>query len=346
MSADKHKSNNICIGGLYEIGVGVRDFAAAIQYFESFGYRVGDIGELLSRDAAALYHHESGLRSVRLLHQDSKDGLIRLMQWDRPLNDGLGLSGHFVPGCRWSVQYTDCVMTISNHFELAHELQNAVKIVPPYFEMLNTAGHPQKPFRDKLTGKRQMATIQPLARQIFIQCFGPAGSHGNNISHGGLMQTSPMWQCGIVSTLEADDLMSFYGSVLGLACLHERSTLSTPASEAVKLLNLLPDRAYTELEFGVLPQEDASDKSIIPGLKIIRTNGESDLATLHQESRPGASGYALYTWRVEHAEKAYEAVRNSAATNLTDIILDEFGQPAFSFTAPDGYFWTLVESKV
>src|SRR5512137_717175 len=80
-----------CVGGLYEVCIGVPDLASALAHYESFGCRAGRFGSLGAAQAKALYGVDSGLRSLRLHHLDADHGLVRLMQWERPLNDGLGL---------------------------------------------------------------------------------------------------------------------------------------------------------------------------------------------------------------------------------------------------------------
>ena len=52
-----------------------------------------------------------------------------------------------------------------------------------------------------------------------------------------------------------------------------------------------------------------------------------------------------YTWRVyDVAEARFRAVA-AGASNVTQITADEFGDQAISLSAPDGYFWTLVEQR-
>ena len=75
-----------CVGGLYEICVGVPDLAASIAYYERFGCHAGRFGTLDASAARALYGVDSALRSVRLQHQDADHGLVRLMHWERPVN--------------------------------------------------------------------------------------------------------------------------------------------------------------------------------------------------------------------------------------------------------------------
>ena len=100
-----------CIGGLYEICVGVPDLAESIAYYERFGCRAGRFGALDAAAARALYGVDSPLRSVRLYHQNADHGLVRLMQWERPVNDGLGLDDNLrCIGSRWGVRLTDSVL--------------------------------------------------------------------------------------------------------------------------------------------------------------------------------------------------------------------------------------------
>jgi uncharacterized glyoxalase superfamily protein PhnB len=53
----------------------------------------------------------------------------------------------------------------------------------------------------------------------------------------------------------------------------------------------------------------------------------------------------LYTYKVREVEIYWQRVRESAAQQLTEIMINEFAEKSFSFVAPDGYFWNIVESK-
>ena len=62
-----------------------------------------------------------------------------------------------------------------------------------------------------------------------------------------------------------------------------------------------------------------------------------------EPARPGALGLTLYTYRVSDLAYYHRRVSESHATQISEITTDEFGARAFSFVAPDGYDWTLVE---
>ena len=59
------------IGGLYEVCIGVKDPVPEIQYWEFFGYRIGETGRLSSERANILYGVDSQVQSIRLYHLDA-----------------------------------------------------------------------------------------------------------------------------------------------------------------------------------------------------------------------------------------------------------------------------------
>lgn len=62
-----------------------------------------------------------------------------------------------------------------------------------------------------------------------------------------------------------------------------------------------------------------------------------------EESCPGCPGVTLYTYRVSDVFEYQGKVASSAATRVSDVIENEFGERSFSFIAPDGYWWQLIE---
>ena len=60
------------------------------------------------------------------------------------------------------------------------------------------------------------------------------------------------------------------------------------------------------------------------------------------QSGPGNLGFSLYTLRTHDIEGLHGRVSASEATDVSEVLSDEFGQPAFSFAAPDRYVWTVM----
>ncbi|MDJ0681705.1 MAG: VOC family protein, partial [Xenococcaceae cyanobacterium MO_167.B52] len=119
------------IYGIYEVCIGVRDPLPMIQYWEQFGYRIGQQGELSASAARDLYGVNSALRSIRLYHQNADHGLIRLMAWEQPTNEGLNLTPMKVKGNRWAATLTADVLEILNHAEKADKDGLPIKYINP-----------------------------------------------------------------------------------------------------------------------------------------------------------------------------------------------------------------------
>lgn len=68
--------------GIYEVCIGIQEPITAIQYWEQFGYRIGQVGELPAETVNQLYGVNLALCSIRLYHQNADHGLIRLMVWE------------------------------------------------------------------------------------------------------------------------------------------------------------------------------------------------------------------------------------------------------------------------
>ena len=103
------------ISGAYELAIGLRasDEPALVQYWEQFGFSVEKSGTLSAGEASRLYGVNSGLRSIRLHNMVHDRGAIRLMVWDKPVNEGLGLSPLKVVGSRWGTMLSLDVFNVA-----------------------------------------------------------------------------------------------------------------------------------------------------------------------------------------------------------------------------------------
>ena len=59
-------------------------------------------------------------------------------------------------------------------------------------------------------------------------------------------------------------------------------------------------------------------------------------------AQPGNLGYSFYSVRVGDVAAMHQKVCASTASEVSDILNDEFGTPTFSFVAPDGFTWTVM----
>ena len=203
------------IQGLYEACIGVTDLEPMVRYWAQFGYQPGAEGRLSAVQAQALYRVNSGVRSRRLTHQSADHGLIRLMAWDTPTNEGLGLSSMKVRGNRWATTLTADVMALWNHAEVAAEAGRPISIVPPKWTMIYPMPQGQ-PFFDPPVGVRELSVNQPLTRQVLFQRFGYSVPNYGRINLDSALQASQVTHMGMVVQDDSQETLRFYDEVLGL----------------------------------------------------------------------------------------------------------------------------------
>ncbi|MEQ8676120.1 MAG: VOC family protein [Aggregatilineales bacterium] len=330
------------IGGVYELGIGTRDALKDVHYWQQFGYHVLDVGDLSAADAESLYDVKSALRSVRLGHQDADHGLVRLMQWDTPTNDGLGLAPMRVRGNRWSAALVEDMYNVVNHTEDAIAAGNPMFYIAPIRQQIYSAGA-GRPFLDQWVGVRETFVFQPTTRQMLFERFGYSIPDYGKVNPNAHFKCSQITHFGLV-VQGGDEIIDFYEEALGL--LRARDHLISPyekVKDGANVFQLQEGDSYICTDYDD-PRSSASDFMAARSgrLKIIRYDTDENLPDMHAESRPGALGYALYTYRVRDIDSYHARVSGSTATDVTPMMSNEFGERSFSFIAPDGYFWTLV----
>ena len=332
------------IAGIYEVCIGVADPLAPIQYWEQFGYRIGQIGELPSEAAQQLYGVNSAVRSLRLYHQNADHGLIRLMHWEHPTNEGLGLGSMKVKGNRWATTMTADILTLWNHAEDAAAAGWPIRYIQPHWEVIYHKDRKSQPFTSNAIGVREMLLLQPLARQVLFQRFGYDLPHYGTIHEHARFQTSQFTHMGLVIQDDSKTTLNFYEEVLGLVRVRddvETSYESSPAGR--QIFDLEPGQHFLVTAFDESRSSSTDLQAARSGrLYIIRFPESIRLHDRYTHARPGSLGMSLYTYRVQGLEAFRDRIQSSSARPITAIIPNEFNEPSFSFTTPDGYFWTLV----
>jgi catechol 2,3-dioxygenase-like lactoylglutathione lyase family enzyme len=283
------------------------------------------------------------LKSIRLLHQDADHGLIRIMVWENPINEGLHLSRMNVLGNRWGAMMTGDIYNLQNHAEEAIAQKLPLFMVPPERAEIYRLEKRPMPFLENYATVREMCLIQPETRQILFQRFGYNLKNYGKIDEQSFFKSSQITHVGMVIYRNQENI-DFYGKVLGLLKVKENenydSDYSNPSSKAIFSLN--PQQKYGATDFDN-PKSSKNPAEALSGrLKIIWFSPESKLDNKFDYSKPGSLGYSLYTYRVKGIEKYREKVEQSKATGVTEIQQNEFGEKSFSFIAPDGYFWTIL----
>lgn len=335
------------IEGLYEVCIGTPDPILQIQYWLQFGYRIGSMGALAMEQSQALYGVDSTLQSIRLYHQNADHGLIRLMVWQKPLNEGLGLSSMRAKGNRWATTMTADLLQIANHAEVAQSVGSPLRVSAPHWEVIYQKKSIQQPFVDVMVGVREMLLLQPLTRQMLFQRFGYEVPNYGTIHEASPFKSSQITHAGLVIQDDTKETLRFYDEVLGL--LRSRDDVETTyASSAAgrDFFELAPGERFWVTAFDDPRSSATQFQAARSGrLYVLRFPESMVLESRFEASRPGCLGLSLYTYRVQGLEDYRFRLQHSAAQSITPIIANEFGESSFSFVSPDGYVWTLIGDK-
>ena len=329
------------VGGVFEVGVGVPDLAAAIAHWELFGYQEGETGSLTAKAAVSLYGVDSALTSVRLHHQEAAHGLVRLMIWDKPTGEGLGFAPIRAKGNRWSVAKTASAMEIANHAAMYERQGGAIAYNEPRFNS-RTFGASPVPFRDQQMGVREFHVFLPHARQVVMEQFGFDMPLYGQINPNCLFRCSQFTHVGICIHHDDASPLDFYSDVLGLKRSTERKYVARKEDPPAQSIPLEEGEVLYHGDLDDPRSGEALDEQRSGRVRTFRFTTKSQSEDVSALSRPGNLGYSLYTYRVNDIAAMHARVKASAATEVTGVQADEFDRPAFSFVAPDGYFWTLM----
>lgn len=337
-----------CVGGLHELCVGVPDLESAVLDFAAYGCRPAEQGTLEAVAALSLYGHRSALRSVRLRHGEADHGLLRLMQWETPRNEGVGLRPDLRGiGSRWGVRVTQSVYGIVNHAERAQQAGLPLTLIPPQLAVIGEVSgvRTARPFRDPIIGVREMVLLQPYYRQVFFERFGYDSPLYGQVDAASLLRTSQHTHAGLMVASDDPRIFDFYDGVLGLKRTHEETVPYDNATGSRSIFGLTPGEGFHMVDFddprtGGTLAERRSGK-----LKCVRFAAQAMIDDLRERSRPGCLGYSLYVWRVDDIEGMHARLATTpGVTALRPVQSDEFGRRSLAFRAPDDYDWVLVQA--
>ncbi|MBK1990725.1 VOC family protein [Sphaerospermopsis aphanizomenoides BCCUSP55] len=339
------QSTTTGIEGIYEVCIGVTEPILAIQYWQQFGYRIGQVGELNAETAYQLYGVNSSLKAIRLEHQDADHGLIRLMTWQQPINQGLGISSMKVKGNRWGTALTTDLLGILNHAENAKSQGMTIRYTYPYWEVIYNKERKSQPFVDAAVGVREMMLLQPLTRQVLFQRFGYVMPDYGKINHHAVFSSSQFTHLGLIVQDDSKQTLKFYEEVLGLLRVRDDVETSYESSFAGRdFFDLQPGEKFIVTAFDDPRSSKTNWMAARSGrLYIVRFPENINLESHFTLAQPGSLGMCLYTYRVQSIDTYFDKIRASNVQRFTKITTNEFGEKSFSFVAPDGYFWTLVE---
>ncbi|GMV00656.1 MAG: hypothetical protein AMXMBFR52_03120 [Burkholderiales bacterium] len=338
-------------GGLHEVCYGVPDLDAASDYWAAFGFRRGAGGRLDEPAALALYGVHSAVSSLRLEHLDADHGLVRLMQWERPLGPGIGLTGLRAHGSRWVAQFVASALDVANHGALARRQGAPILDLPPSFIDLSSynpqlfGGRPVRPFADTLVAVREYTLLQPLWRQALLERFHYESPLLGRIDNHALLRASQIVNASFMVASDDDTVFSFYESVLGLRQLPVQTVTWEAAMASRAVFDLREGETHWCHTFEEPRSGDRNQERRSGRLYLFRFPTASRLDDRIAQSRPGHLGCTLFTWRAHDLAALRAGCAVAGCRAITEVVADEFGVPAFSAVTPDGMTWTFQQAS-
>lgn len=350
------------ISGVFEVCVGVDSehaLEAQVRYWAEFGYNEAcdfPRGELVADDAMTLYGVFSSLVSVRLFHQDSDHGLVRLMWFrERVHTPPLNLKNLRVLGARWGAQLTENVYNIVHHADDAAAAGSDITTIGPsqsvVYRHAGACSAPE-PFHSAIACVREYIFIQKYTVQNAFQRFEYTVPRYGKVNPASKFKASQITHVGIIAQGEHAQL-DFYENTLGLMkTTHDEGREfsfdnAEQADKDILGLKKAGDR-FNTTNFDS-PESSMKVQEYLSGrIHVLRYAADVEVPDCRQASRPGTIGPNNYTLRLakERLVPMHEKVKAAAGvTEATPCVTNEFGESSFSFVAPDGYFWTLLQDR-
>ena len=333
------------LSGVHEVVFGVSDLDVAVKYWNRFGYRVVDEGDLTVEEAMALYNVPSAAKVIRMTHLVSDHNMVRLWEWEKETGPGAGIVPLLTPGARWVSSY------LKNQVELyyqalAHERAGEpIHIVPP--QVHSTGERADELHTGDFNGYAEVVILTPDYRRVFAQRWGEErpnfGSTENWDSH---YQSTQMTHVGFAIQAEDASVIDFYPDVLGLQP-RAPENFNEPEDlqpSWIAIYGVPEGKGYGSTNFGN-PTDTATDPKLRKSGSLLIRRLLPDPSRPPVEARPGAHGLTLFTYAVTDIDNMRARVAASDATRVTEVMRNEFGEKSFSFIAPDGMDWSLVEWK-
>lgn len=332
-------------GGLYELCIGVPDLTASVDYFKNFGFHVSASVILSAEQANTLYGVNSSAQVTRLAHGNADHGFIRLMEWETPVNSGLGRADMRSIGSRWSNNHTMQIGRLHSHALIAQRQGQNIDICPPGFAEFGGDGSPVEPFKKLMTGVYEFALRTDLYRQCFFERIDYPSPNYGTINPDCLFQTSQVTHCGLVTSTNNHAVFDFYDKCLGLKRILDVYQPYTDIHVLNQIFDIPEGMGVHALAFDDPNAGEGTEKK---SGRILIFNFEEDkeIKDLQECSRAGVLGYSHYTWRVRDLRVFREKALSSGAKEIGSIQADEFGTLSWACTAPDGYYWVFMQSEL
>lgn len=324
------------ISGVYEVMVGIDDAEVLVQYFQEFGFTIQREARIPSERAEAIYGVASDLRSIRMQNGTiDSHGLLRILEWERPLGPGVGYAPPETVGQRMSVMRTRDIFRLNDVYQdLRHKARQPWLPTEPVFDDLYQLDEGEVSISDRRVGVRESAVYGQLFNHVFFQRYGYTIPGYGTISDSSPLQTSEFTHHDFIVDGDLTEVTEHYSSVLGLRA--ENSPVIDgdwqPGPARVFLMQSGESHWYR----GFVSPHNVCGK--LKFFSAVDEGIERDRSDHQRIGELGITLHSLYTPELEYVH----ALALKHGLEPTQIMKNEFMEDAFVFKGPDGASWQIL----
>jgi len=323
------------ISGVYEVMIGVEDATYAKKYFADFGFKVRDSVTISSKDAQKIYGVNSKLTSYRLQNGNiDSHGLLRILEWEKPLGDGVGYAPVETIGSRIAVMMTHNIFRLYDIYKTARDVGKKPWLpTEPIADDLFGLNTGERDFFNRPVLVRENAVYGEFFNHIFFQRFGYKIPGYGTVASDTRLKTSEFTHHDFVINAKSMDQIAYLQTALGLMAEEEPVVDGDWQKGPKRVFQMEPGFSHWYQGF-------VSPNNICGKLKFFIPRGDKTNKSEHQ--RIGEKGITLHSFYTPKIEMVHKLVTDHKL-NPSKIQKNEFGENSFVFSDTAGVSWQLIE---
>lgn len=326
---------NTGISGVYEVMIGTEDATYAKKYFADFGFKEIASASISATEAKQIYGVHSKLTAYRLQNGSiDSHGLLRILEWEKPLGEGIGYAPVETIGSRIAVMMTYDIFRLFDIYQTAREVGKKQWLpTTPIADDLFGLNTGERDFFNRPTLVRENAVYGAFFNHIFFQRYGYKIPGYGTIEKSTPLRTSEFTHHDFIINATSMEQMSYLSSALGLIAEE------APAIDGDWLKG--PKRVFQmEPGFSHWYQGFVSPNNICGKMKFFIPRGHKTNKSEHQ--RIGEKGITLHSFYTPKLDMVHTLVEEHQL-NPSKKQKNEFGERSFVFTDTAGVSWQLIE---
>lgn len=332
-----HAQPDTGISGVYEVVVGVEDASVQIAYFKPFGFTVISETEISAKQSKALYGVDSAAKIYRLQSGDiDSHGLMRLIEWEKPLGPGVGYAPPETVGQRLAVMRTKDIVRLYDVFEdMRTKAEQPWYPTKPVYDDLYDLDGGEYSIETRRVGVREMASYGESFNHVFFQRYGYTIPGYGTIGNAPL-QTSEFTHHDFVVAGDLSEITAYYVDVLGFKAENDPSLDGDYYAGPRVVFDMEPGEAHWYRGF-------VSPNNICGKLKFFASRDPGYVRDRSANQRLGELGITMHTLFTPKLGMVHAAAKKGGLSP-SKIMENEFGEQSFVFTGPDGATWQILEA--